>query len=153
MYQNVDDNLSDLEEAFSFYVKGRQADQVSQTGSLLCKIFQRADFLIQAHYFGKIGYQANTEIQDADFLNRLGFSSAHLGYYDLAKEVYFKALAIQREIGDKSGEGTTLNNISQIFKARGDYETALTYLKDSLAIQREIGDKSGEGTTLSNIDR
>ncbi len=62
-----------------------------------------------------------------------------------------ESLAIQREIGDKSGEGTTLNNISQIFKARGDYETALTYLKESLAIQREIGDKSGMIPTLHNM--
>ncbi|MCI5133421.1 MAG: tetratricopeptide repeat protein, partial [Candidatus Electrothrix sp. EH2] len=61
------------------------------------------------------------------------------------------SLEMSREIGDKSGQGTTLNNISQIFKARGDYETALNYLKQSLEIQREIGDKSGEGTTLNNI--
>ncbi|HRJ54356.1 MAG TPA: tetratricopeptide repeat protein, partial [Candidatus Thiothrix moscowensis] len=58
---------------------------------------------------------------------------------------------IQQEIGDKSGEGTTLNNISQIYSARGDYDTALDFLKKSLAIQQEIGDKSGEGTTLNNM--
>jgi tetratricopeptide (TPR) repeat protein len=56
-----------------------------------------------------------------------------------------------QQIGDKAGEGTTLNNISQIFKAQGDYETALAYLKQSLAIMQQIGDKAGEGTTLGNI--
>ena len=56
-----------------------------------------------------------------------------------------------QEIGDKSGEGTTLNNISQIYYARGDYETALGYLEQSLAIMQEIGDKSGEAVTLFNI--
>ena len=45
----------------------------------------------------------------------------------------------------------TLNNISQIYKARGDYAAALTYLEQSLAIQREIGDKAGEGITCWNI--
>jgi hypothetical protein len=35
----------------------------------------------------------------------------------------------KQEIGDKSGEGTTLNNISQIYDARGDYDTALSYLQ------------------------
>src|SRR3954447_18910131 len=40
-------------------------------------------------------------------------------------------------------EGATLNNLSQIYKARGDYETALKYLEQSLQIQREIGDKAG----------
>jgi len=49
------------------------------------------------------------------------------------------------------GEGTTLNNISQIFREQEDYETALSYLKQALSIQQQIGDKAGEGTTLNNI--
>ncbi|UCE90034.1 MAG: tetratricopeptide repeat protein, partial [Pseudomonadota bacterium] len=57
------------------------------------------------------------------------------------------------KIGDKAGEGKTLNNISQIFKARGDYDTALTYLEKSLKISQEIGDKAGEGKTLNNISQ
>jgi tetratricopeptide (TPR) repeat protein len=44
-------------------------------------------------------------------------------------------------------EGTTLNNISQIYKARGDYATALKYLEQSLAIRKEIGDRAGEAVT------
>jgi tetratricopeptide (TPR) repeat protein len=48
-------------------------------------------------------------------------------------------------------EGTTLNNISQIYYAQGDYTTALTYLTNSLAIHQEIGDKAEESTTLNNI--
>ena len=62
-----------------------------------------------------------------------------------------QSLAIRQQIGDKAGEGTTLNNISQIYDAQGDYETALAYLKQSLAIRQQIGDKAGEGTTLNNI--
>ncbi|MBA3614483.1 MAG: tetratricopeptide repeat protein, partial [Nitrospirales bacterium] len=45
----------------------------------------------------------------------------------------------------------TLGNLGQIFEARGDYDTALPYLKQSLDIQRVIGDQKGEGTTLSNL--
>ncbi len=56
-----------------------------------------------------------------------------------------------REIGDKSGEGTTLNNISQIYDARGDYDTALHYLEQSLEISREIGHLSGLCVTLFNM--
>ncbi len=61
------------------------------------------------------------------------------------------SLVIYQEIGDKSGEGTTLNNISQIYDARGDYASALVYLEKSLEIQQAIGNKSGEGATLNNI--
>ena len=60
-------------------------------------------------------------------------------------------MEISREIGDRKGEGTTLNNISQIHYARGDYETALRYLEQSLEIRREIGDRSGMCATLFNM--
>jgi len=63
------------------------------------------------------------------------------------------AHTMYREIGDKSGEGTTLNNIGRIYHARGDYKTALKYLEESLQIVREIGDKAREGATLNNISQ
>lgn len=62
-----------------------------------------------------------------------------------------KALKISMEIGDKAGEGTTLNNISLIHNTRGDYETALNYLEQSLAISQQIGDKAGLCATLFNM--
>jgi tetratricopeptide (TPR) repeat protein len=52
---------------------------------------------------------------------------------------------------DLENKAYTLNNISQIYDARGDTDTALKYLEQSLKIRRQIGDKSGEGTTLNNI--
>lgn len=62
-----------------------------------------------------------------------------------------QSLAIRREIGDKHGEGATLNNMATIAQARGDYDTVLDYLNQSLAICREIGNKQGEGATLNNM--
>ena len=46
---------------------------------------------------------------------------------------------------------TQCNNISQIYDARGDYETALSYLERSLQIRQEIGDAAGLCATLFNI--
>jgi len=71
--------------------------------------------------------------------------------FDSALLYYEQAAAIQQEIGDRKGEGTTLNNISQIYKARGNYDTALRYLEQSLGIRQEIGGRRGEGATLNNI--
>jgi len=56
-----------------------------------------------------------------------------------------------RETGDRKGEGATLNNISQIYDARGDYDSALRYLQQSLSIQQEIGDRAGMCPTLHNM--
>jgi len=62
-----------------------------------------------------------------------------------------KSLKIQVAIGDKSGEGATLNNIATIYKARGDLTKALEYLEKSLKIRVAIGDKSGECATRFNM--
>ncbi|MGE0087775.1 MAG: tetratricopeptide repeat protein [Desulfococcaceae bacterium] len=83
-------------------------------------------------------------------LNQYGLCQYALGFYHEALFAYEKALPIAPNKKDK---GTILNNISQIYDARGDYDTALKYLEQSLGIRREIGDKSGEGTTLNNISQ
>ncbi|MCX7088945.1 MAG: tetratricopeptide repeat protein [Methylococcales bacterium] len=73
--------------------------------------------------------------------------------YNEAHALYEELLPIQRELKDKKSEGVTLNNISQIYAAKGDYDTALRYLSDSLKIDHELGDKQGEGATLNNISQ
>ena len=63
----------------------------------------------------------------------------------------FSGTSVVEEIGDKARVGGALNNISQIYDARGDYDTALDYLKRSLAIRQEIGDSAGLCATLFNM--
>jgi CHAT domain-containing protein len=66
-------------------------------------------------------------------------------------EYYQQALAIRKQISDRSGEGTTLNNIGGIYSSLGRYPRALEYYQQALVIEKEIGDRSGEGNTLNNI--
>ena len=74
-----------------------------------------------------------------------------LGEYDLALPYFEQSLAIDQALGDRAGEGATLNNIATAAHARGDYDTALDYLQQSLAIRRQIGDASGLCATLFNM--
>lgn len=57
----------------------------------------------------------------AKLLDDAGHLHRALGNLEDALDLYKQSLAIKQEIGDKAGEGTTLNNISQIYDARGDY--------------------------------
>ncbi|MGE3539507.1 MAG: tetratricopeptide repeat protein, partial [Candidatus Tectimicrobiota bacterium] len=83
-------------------------------------------------------------------LNRHGLCQLRLGLPTQALDAFQRALPLAPT---RQNEGATLNNLSPIFKARGDYDTALRYLEQSLAIWREIGDKAGEGTTLNNLSQ
>jgi tetratricopeptide (TPR) repeat protein len=87
------------------------------------------------------------------YLNEAGYNLYHIGKHTEAVPLYEQSLAIRQEIGDRAGEGVTLNNISQIHTVRGEYATALIYLEQSLSIDRELGDRAGEGVTLNNISQ
>lgn len=85
-------------------------------------------------------------------LNELGVTCKHRGEYTEALDYYEQSIPIYREIGDKQGEGVTLNNIALVmYYQQGDNEKALQYYEQSLAIRREIGDRGGEGAVLANI--
>jgi len=46
-----------------------------------------------------------------------------------------------RELGDRAGVATSLNNLGNVARARGDYRAALASYEESLALRRELGDK------------
>ena len=83
--------------------------------------------------------------------HRAGCNLHDIAKYTEALFIWEQNLVFYREFGDRAGEGRTLNNISGIHCARGDYDTALKYLEQSLSISQEIGDRDGEGTTLNNL--
>ncbi|MEH2214845.1 CHAT domain-containing tetratricopeptide repeat protein, partial [Nostoc sp.] len=84
-------------------------------------------------------------------LNNIGEIYSSLGQYPKALEYLQQALAIRKQIGDRSGIGNSLNNIGFIYSSLGQYPKALEYLQQALAIRKQIGDKAGVGTTLNNI--
>ncbi len=54
-------------------------------------------------------------------------------------------------MGDRAGEGTTLNNLGELAADQGRAEEAARYYEQALAIRREVGDRAGEGATLNNL--
>jgi tetratricopeptide (TPR) repeat protein len=85
------------------------------------------------------------------YLHEAGYDLNRIGKYREALTLYEQSLSISREIGDKEGEGATLSNIGEIYRARGDKAKSLQYYEQSLTIFREIGGKEGEGAMLNNI--
>jgi tetratricopeptide (TPR) repeat protein len=87
----------------------------------------------------------------AYYLNAAGYDLHRISRYSEALPLYEQSLALRQEIGDRAGEGITLNNIGNIYTAWGDYDTALSYLEQSLAIARELGAQKEEGASLVSI--
>jgi tetratricopeptide (TPR) repeat protein len=63
-----------------------------------------------------------------------------------------EALAIQREIGDKSGVSITLISLGGLLnESLGRPDEALPLFREALSLSREEGDRSGEALALNNI--
>ncbi len=79
-----------------------------------------------------------------------------LGHFRLAEvgraiEYYEKALAISREIGDRTGEGNRLGNLGTAYKYMGQANKEIECCKQALVIHKEIGDRRGEGIDFGNL--
>jgi len=81
----------------------------------------------------------------------LGNVSSDLKDYGAAKKYYEQALSIQREIGNRPGQGRCLNNLGEIYRIQGDYAVAKSYCKQSLAIFSESNNRNGVRISLDNL--
>jgi len=68
-----------------------------------------------------------------------------------AIEYYQQSLKIKQEIGDRSGQASSLYNLGNAYYALGQYQRAIEYYQPSLEIEREIGARSGEADSLHNL--
>ncbi len=97
------------------------------------------------------GNWAYTQVQKAFLFSYVARTSNVLGKKQEALGYYEQALRIGREVGDRGGEGTTLNNLGGVYNDLGKKQEALGYYEQALRIRREVGDRGGEGTTLNNL--
>ncbi|MGB3691498.1 MAG: tetratricopeptide repeat protein [Spirulinaceae cyanobacterium] len=82
-------------------------------------------------------------------LNTLGVVCQRLGKYENALTYYQQALAISKELGNRSGEGTTLSNLGLVYQSTGKYEEALTYYQHTDKLVDEAFNKD---TFEDNMD-
>src|SRR5262245_59684513 len=68
-------------------------------------------------------------------------------------ERFEQALAIFREVKNRTREGMALGNIGEVRLSQGRPEDAIRYFEQALAINREVTDRPSEGYTLSGLGR
>jgi tetratricopeptide (TPR) repeat protein len=87
----------------------------------------------------------------ATHLASLGNCHLRLGDYRQAIDLYTQALAIDRDMGNRQGEGIQLGNLALCHESLGDYRQAIDLHTQALAIDRDIGDRQGEGAMLASL--
>ena len=74
-----------------------------------------------------------------------------LGEYVKAKEYLEKALAINKEIGNRKEEAAYYGNLGTVFQSLGEYIKAKEYQERALAISLEIDDRKGEAACYGKL--
>jgi len=84
-------------------------------------------------------------------LNNSGLLALDQGDFDDAEVVFEQAIAIRRELDDRSGIAGLLNNLANVVHSRGDYAKARSLYLEALTINREVGNRAWEANNLSNL--
>ena len=84
-------------------------------------------------------------------LTNLGIGHYSLGGYRRAIDLHTQALAIDRDLGARLGEGADLGNLGNCHYSLGDYQRAIDLHTQALAIDRDLGARLGEGADLGNL--
>ena len=93
----------------------------------------------------------NSSSSDTYGLIERSRNSYNQGHYQSSLSYLQQALVTAREVGDRAGEGATLNNIGRVYLDRGQYDQALQNFQQALVIAREVGNKALEETVVANI--
>jgi tetratricopeptide (TPR) repeat protein len=94
---------------------------------------------------------STASVDEFSNLKERGIDASGRGQYREALNYFQQALEMALEVGDRAGEGDTLNNIGLVYWNQGLYGQALENYNQALVIRREVGDRDGEGDTLNNI--
>lgn len=73
--------------------------------------------------------------------------------FQAALEKVQQALAIYRELRDRTGEAAALNSLGEVYIGWSQYSKALETLQQALAITKEVKDRSGEGKNLNSLGK
>jgi predicted ATPase/Tfp pilus assembly protein PilF len=84
-------------------------------------------------------------------LGRAGGLARSQSDYPQARKLLEESLSLYRELDDKDGVATALNNLANVALEQGDYHRAVSLWEESLSLSRESGNKQGTSATLNNL--
>ncbi|MFW9257174.1 CHAT domain-containing protein [Nostoc sp. CALU 546] len=93
----------------------------------------------------------SNQISEIARLNEQAIKESRQGQSQEALQRLQKALAISRELGERSWEAVTFNNIGRIYQGQTKYPEALQSYQQAILINKELGDLVRLGKTYSNI--
>lgn len=91
------------------------------------------------------------KVELAVVYSNLGNVYSEKGDLQQALNYHSRSLGLFREIGDKSGESTQLNNVAIVFQNRGDLDKALDYFQQSINLESVDAKKASKYNNIATL--
>ncbi|MDX1377706.1 MAG: tetratricopeptide repeat protein [Anaerolineales bacterium] len=132
------------------------SEQALYTRVVWCSSLLRLGRLDEAMLHGEETLERDRAIgnrrQESRILSTMGLIALEQKRSSQANEYFERALAISRDLNDKSLELRSLNNLAMLEGSyKGNYTLALQYYKQGYSIAKDIGDRNNEATILQNL--
>lgn len=88
---------------------------------------------------------------EADNHRFLGLAALELSQYEQSRIHSERALPLYKQVSDRQGESTVLNNLAIVTYSLGDLGEATTFWEQAQKIYDAIGDQEGRGRILTNL--
>lgn len=87
----------------------------------------------------------------AKILTGAGHLAHNQGDYTTARALFEESLRLWREMGNKRGIASTLNDLGWMAWRQGDYAVARALSAEGLALWQDLGERQGIATALTNL--
>ncbi|HXA62123.1 MAG TPA: tetratricopeptide repeat protein [Streptosporangiaceae bacterium] len=109
---------------------------------------------ITVHQLGLAAAERRGNLPAQFFMrHHLAVTYRELGEFPMAFAEARRAVDLGRQVQDRYGTASALDNIARIHLYRSAYKEALAVAEDALEIRMEIGDQCGQGATLDTMAR
>jgi len=149
-YENF---MTVLEHAFE---SGKAEVALELTGSLGLYWGMRGHYKVGQSYLKRaldlpFSSLASVGSLRAKILWRIGWMAGWQGEPEVARRFSEEALALYRELNDKSGIVYALNGLVNEILGQGEYDKARQYLEEMLVLSKELNDKRAMHYALNNL--
>lgn len=127
-----------------------EAETLVRTGETLYSLGRYEAALVQYDLALKANPPSARE-RESLIRSNMGVSLRFLGRYDEGAAAIERAVAIAREMSDRSWLGQSLVSLGIINRARAEYQKAIDAYTESIAIRQSLGDRRGEAQSLGNL--
>ncbi len=138
-------------EARHYYFAAGEYDRAGEIDSNMTEHLVRWGLLDTARAINRETAEHASGKVRAAALHHWGIVEQERGNYAEATRCYEQSLEIERELGNKSGIASTLDQLGVLHSLQGNVKEAIGYHERSLELRQELGDKHGVAITLHNL--